>query len=367
MLYGAHEPILQGKFWTTVAAALRRMKPSLSEKLAIDLGESNTLIYSPNRGIVLNEPSVIAFDRSKGQVIACGREAKDLIGRAPETISVVRPLRDGMIADSDAAALMLSTFVHQALGRRWILGPTLLVCLPCEITQGVRRAAEHAVRGLKARAVRFIEKPRAVAVAAGINPRTAQASMVVDLGGGSTDIAVLSFGMPVRVSSARVGGMKLDQAIAHYLRRERYLEIGELTAEKIKLRLASVSAESDEQTMMACGRSLKTRLPAKVTLSGREVRAAIEPVIQEIIAAVRYALEELPPEIAADLLESGIVLSGGGAQLPGLADRLARELNLDVKLIANPALAAILGAGHLLHPESPPSAHELVDGVQGMA
>lgn len=331
--------------------AIRRLRLSLTGELAVDLGTSNTRVYAAGGRVMLNEPSVIAFSTSSGRVVAVGREAKLMIGREPRSIRVVRPLRDGVIADFDAAEKLLSHFIRQALTKWATLSPRILVCIPGEITQVERRAVEDAAYRAGTRQVSFVEEPFAAAAGVGLDVEAACASMIVDVGGGTVDIAVLSLGGLIHTSTLRMGGMEMDRAIARYLHEERSLEVGEQTAEAIKCALGSASLQADERVMEVRGRSLTTRLPAKIRVRSAEVQAAIEPVVQEIMHTVRAALEELPPEVSADLLDSGIVLTGGGAQLQGLAERLSRESGLEVRVAANPECAVVLGAGRLLRPE----------------
>jgi rod shape-determining protein MreB len=279
--------------------------------------------------------------------------AKQMMGRAPQTIRVVRPLQAGVIADDEAAEKLLLTFIRRALGHRAWLHPKILICVPCEITEVERRAVEDAAHRAGAHEVNLIEKPFAAAVGAGLDLAANQAAMIVTIGGGTTDVAVLSFGGLVHAATARAGGMNLDQAIARHLHQTRSVEIGETSAELIKLKLASATGEADQQSLKVGGRSLSTRLPVWLSVTGAEIRAAIEGVIQELLGIVQSALEELPPEVAADLLESGIVLTGGGAQLPGLSERLSQAVGLEVRLADSPTLAAVLGAGQMLQPTAP--------------
>jgi rod shape-determining protein MreB len=276
-----------------------------------------------------------------------------MIGRAPHNIRVVRPLQGGVIADYEAAEKLLVTFIRRALGRRAYLHPRALICVPCEITEVERRAVEDAARRAGAREVSLIEKPFAAAAGAGLDLAANHASMIVTIGGGTTDVAVLSFGGLIQAATTRAGGMKRDQAIAQHLHKTRSMEVGETTAELIKLKLASASGEADQLVLEVGGRSLSSRLPVWLSVTSAEVSTAIEPVIRELISTVRNVIEELPPEVAADLLDSGIVLTGGGAQLQGLPERLHREIGLEVRLAGNSTLAAVLGAGRLLRPEGP--------------
>jgi rod shape-determining protein MreB len=330
--------------------AIQRLRLSLTGELAVDLGTSHTRVYAVGNGAVFNEPSVIAFSARSGRVVAVGREAKLMIGREPRLIQVAQPLRNGVIADFEAAEKMLTHFIHHALTKWAILHPRLLLCIPGDITQVERRAFEDAALRAGTRQVSFVEEPFAAAAGVGLDVEAAHASMIVDVGGGTVDIAVLSLGGLIHASTLRMGGIEMDCAIARYLHDERSLEVGEQTAEAIKLKLGSADLQADEREMEVGGRSLTTRLPAKIRVKSAEVQAAIEPVVQEIMHTVRAALEELPPEVSADLLDSGIVLTGGGAHLQGLAERIGRESGLKVRVAVNPECAVVLGAGHLLRP-----------------
>ena len=343
---------LIAKLQRTVSSTLQSLRLPLTSELVIDLGTANTRIYAPGRGVVLDEPSVIALSASTDQVVAAGRVAKQMIGREPASIRVVRPLRDGVIADFVAAEKMLSTFMRRALTQLTILSPRVLVSTPGEITQVEQRAVEEAAYRAGARQVEFIEEPFAAAAGVGIDTEAAHASAVVDIGAGTVDIAVLSLGGLIHASTLRTGGMAMDYALARYLREEHSLEVGEETAERIKRMLGLVEPYQSNRAIEAGGQSLLTRLPARIKVTSAEVQTAVEPVVAEIMRAVIASLEKLPPEVSADLLDSGLVLTGGGAQLPGLSERLCQETGLEVRLSTNPTLAVVLGAARLLWPET---------------
>ena len=334
-------------------SASQRLHLAMAGELAVDLGTANTRVYAVGRGVVLNEPSVIAFNKSQGRVVAVGRQAKMMIGREPSSIRVVCPLRDGVIADFDAAEKMLSHFIRRARTKRAILGPRVLLCVPSKISHVAHRAVEDAAYLAGASQVSFVAEPFAAAVGVGLDVWAAHAAMIVNVGGGTVNIAVLSLGGLIHTSTLRVGGTEIDEAIAQYLHQERGLAVGKQTAEAIKHWLGSADCEADGCMFEVGGQSLTTRLPSRVEVSSAEVQAAIEPLVQKIMRSVRESLEELPPEVAADLIESGMVLTGGGAQLLGLTERLGRESGLEVRLVANPECAVVVGAGLLLRPDVP--------------
>lgn len=330
------------------ALARQSFRRSFISDLAIDLGTTNTLIYMPGRGIVLNEPSVIAFSARNAQVVALGHEAKLMIGRAPASIRVVPPLREGVIAHYEAAEKMLAGFIRRVYSRSCLLSPRLLICVPGQITQVERRAVEEAAYCAGARQVTFIEEPVAAAAGAGLGENALRASMVIDIGGGTTDIAVLSPNGLIHLSTLRLGGVEMDRAIARYLRQGYSLEVGEGTAESLKLAFSSSAREPNQGEFEVGGWSLIKRMPAKIVVRGEEIQAAVEPVVKEIIRAVQATLEILPPEVSADLLDSGLVMTGGGAQFPGLPEQLNRAVGLKVRLASEPLLAVVRGAGRLL-------------------
>lgn len=340
-----------GKLMRTGASLLEDLRFMLSGGLAVDLGTVNTRVYMPGFGQVLDEPSVIALSAPDGHIVAAGRGAKTILSRGPEAIRVIQPLKGGVIAEPDAAGQMLSYFIRQALKQHRILNPRLLICVPGDLTRGERQAVKIAAYRAGARQVSLVEESLAAAAGAGLNIDADRAGMVIDIGGGTIDIAVVGLGGLFCVSTMRLGGMDMDQAIIHHLRRERGYEVGEETAEKIKIELGSVAEDANERVMQFAGRSLARRLPARFTVTSEEIRAAIEPVMQKIVSHLRAVLEQLPPEVSADLLDSGIVLTGGGAQLPGLAKRLRQDTGLSARLAFNPGSAAVLGASRLLKPK----------------
>ncbi|MEU5581303.1 rod shape-determining protein [Streptomyces huasconensis] len=320
--------------------------------IGIDLGTANTLLYVRGKGIVLNEPSVVAVrsDRGgKGKVLAVGMEAKETIGRTPGSITAIRPLRDGVISDYEAAEEMIRHFVRKAVpGRRTRI--RMVVCVPSGVTPVERRAIVHASQRAGARAVYLVEEPMAAAIGAGLPVAEPQGSMVVDIGGGTTEVAVVSLGGVVTAQSLRVGGDRLDQAITDFVRKEHSLLVGERTAEDIKVAIGSAwpvpgEEEFEGRTFTVRGREKVGGLPKTVDLTVREVRSAVDEPVEHIIAAVKTTLEECPPELSGDIMEHGIVLTGGGALLPGLDLRIASATGIPVFVADDPLDSVALGCG----------------------
>ncbi|MEU9097535.1 rod shape-determining protein [Streptomyces sp. NPDC048361] len=317
--------------------------------IGIDLGTANTLLYARGQGIVLNEPSVVAMKEGGRAALAVGTEAKETIGRTPGSITAIRPLRDGVISDYEAAEEMIRHFVKKAVpGRR--PRTRMVVCVPGGVTPVERRAIVHASRRAGAKAVHIIEEPMAAAMGAGLPVADPRGSMVVDIGGGTTEVAVISLGGIVTSQSLRVGGDRLDTAITDYVRKEHSLLIGERTAEDVKCAIGSAwpvpgQDELEERTFTVRGREKVRGLPKTLSLGAREVRAALDEPVEAIIAAVRVTLEECPPELAGDVMEHGIVLTGGGALLPGLDLRIASATGIPVFVADAPLDCVVLGAG----------------------
>ncbi|KOU40585.1 rod shape-determining protein MreB [Streptomyces sp. WM6378] len=317
--------------------------------IGIDLGTANTLLYARGQGIVLNEPSVVAMKEGGRTALAVGTEAKETIGRTPGSITAIRPLRDGVISDYEAAEEMIRHFVKKAVpGRR--PRTRMVVCVPSGVTPVERRAIVHAAQRSGAKAVHLIEEPMAAAIGAGLPVAEPRGSMVVDIGGGTTEVAVISLGGIVTAQSLRVGGDRLDTAITDYVRKEHALLIGERTAEDVKCAIGSAwpvpgDDELEERTFTVRGREKVGGLPKTLQLTAREVRAALDEPVESIIAAVRVTLEECPPELSGDVMEHGIVLTGGGALLPGLDLRLASATGIPVFVADNPLDCVALGSG----------------------
>jgi rod shape-determining protein MreB len=318
--------------------------------LAVDLGTANTLIYEKNNGIILNEPSVIALrvNGNKKIPVAFGAEAKAMLGRTPPGVEVIRPVRTGVIADFEGAAIMLSHYIDKVIsGSFTLFKPRVIVGIPSGITEVEKRAIRLAIES-KTRDVQLIEEAMAAAIGAGLPVNEATANMIVDIGGGTTDIAVISLGDIVKALSIRQGGDAMDEAIINYIRRHRHLLIGETTAEKIKITVGSALPDYDEIEMEIRGRSLTSGSPAAIIVTSKEIREAISEVITAVIAAIRQTLEITPPELAGDIISTGLTLAGGGSLLKGLAERLSAELKVNVRLASDPISAVVTGAGRYL-------------------
>mgnify|MGYP005694347351 CR=1 FL=1 len=322
----------------------------LSKDIAVDLGTANTLVYVKGQGVVLNEPSVIAV-RGAGEravPIAYGSEANLMVGRTPEGVKTVRPIRTGVIADFRLAGLMLTHFMREALTRtNSLLRPRVVVGVPSGITEVEKRAIKESV-GAASRDVRLVDEAMAAAIGCGLPVTEATANLVVDIGGGTTDVAVISLKDIVYSASVRLGGDALDEAIINYMRRQRKLLIGQPTAELIKKTIGSAHAKDDEQEIEVRGRSLTTGAPSSLVAHGQELREAMAEVVSAIVSAVRQALENTPPELAGDIISSGVALAGGGALIKGLDQRLSEELSIVVHIADDPLTAVVEGAGACL-------------------
>ena len=319
-----------------------------SNDLAIDLGTANTCVFARGRGIVLNEPSIVAFNKMNSQIEAVGNDAKEMLGRTPGHITAIKPMRDGVIADFDAAERMLGYFIRKAHKRKTLVRPRVIIGVPSEITQVERRAVKDSAYRAKASEVHLIEEGMAAAIGAGLPITEASGNMIVDIGGGTTDIAVLSLAGTVYSKSVRVAGNAMDDAIAAYVRREHNLLIGERTAERIKMEIGSASPLDTPRTIEVKGRHQLEGRPRTITLCDGEVREALAEPVRQIVQAVRDALERIPPELSADVFDRGIVLSGGGALLQRMDHRLRTETGLPVQLAEDPLSSVVLGAGKML-------------------
>ncbi len=317
------------------------------QDMAIDLGTANTLVYVRGQGIVLNEPSVVAINAQNGRALAVGMEAKRMIGRTPAHITAIRPLRDGVIADFDITEKMLRYFIQKVHRRKWAR-PRIVICVPSGITPVERRAVEEAAYHAGARRAYTIEEPMAAAIGSGLPIGEPAGSMVVDVGGGTTEVAVISLGGIVVSRSIRVGGDELDTAIIDWVKKEYNVLIGERTAEQLKLAVGSAWPYADEPSAEVRGRDLVTGLPKTILLSSPEIREAIEEPTQAIVDAVKFTLDKTPPELAADVVERGIVITGGGALLVGLDHRLAHETGMPIVTVAHPLQSVVIGSGKCL-------------------
>lgn len=322
----------------------------LSNDLAIDLGTANTLVFVKGKGIVLREPSVVAIrkDARVNKVLAVGKEAKMMLGRTPGNIVAVRPIKDGVIADFEVTEAMLRYFINKVHNRRTLVHPRIIVSVPSGITQVEKRAVKESAESAGAREVYLIEEPMAAAIGAGLPITEPTANMVVDIGGGTTEVAVISLAGIVYSSSVRVAGDKMDEAILHYIKRKHNLAIGEHSAEVIKTTIGDVMPEPPYETMDIKGRDLVSGVPKTLTISSDEIRAAITEQVDAIIEAVKMALELTPPELSADIVDQGIVLTGGGGLLRNLDARLREETGLPIIIAEDPLSSVVLGSGKAL-------------------
>lgn len=329
-----------------------RLLGYLSADMAIDLGTANTLVYVKGRGIVLNEPSVVAIANRDGRqhVLAVGEEAKMMVGRTPGGIQAIRPLRDGVIADFEVAQEMIKHFIRKVHNRRSFAAPQIIICVPSGSTPVERRAIQDAAESAGGRRVFLIEEPMAAAIGAGMPVTEPTGSMVVDIGGGTTEVAVLSLGGIVYATSVRAGGDKMDESIINYIRRTHNLLIGEATAEKIKKTIGSavVMSNSKENTLAIKGRSLINGIPKEIEVSEKQIAEALTEVVAAIAGGVKTALECTAPELSADIVDRGIVLTGGGALLKNLDKVIADATDVPVFVAENPLNCVVLGTGRAL-------------------
>jgi rod shape-determining protein MreB len=319
-----------------------------SNDLAIDLGTANTCVFARGQGIVLSEPSIVAFNTVNDRIEAVGSEAKAMVGRTPGSITAVKPMRDGVIADFDAAEKMLGYFIKKANGHRRFVRPRLVIGVPSQITQVERRAVRDSAFRARASEVYLVEEGMAAAIGAGLPITDACGNMIVDIGGGTTDIAVISLAGVVYSRSVRVAGNAMDDAIANFVKREKDLLIGERTAEHIKIELGSAAPLDESKEMEVKGRHVVEGKPMTITINDTEVRKALEDPLRQIVQAVHNALEQTPPELAADLCDRGIVLSGGGALLRHLDTLIRQETGVPVQIAEDPLSSVVLGAGKML-------------------
>jgi rod shape-determining protein MreB len=319
----------------------------MARDLAIDLGTANTLVYKQGEGIIMNEPTVIAKNRRTNEVLATGREAWDMIGRTPSFIVAVRPLRGGAITDFETTEQMIRLLLKRA-GVSRFARPKVLICVPSAITEVERRAVTEATRRAGAADAQLLEQPMAAAIGADLPIEEPAGNMVVDIGGGTTETAVISLGGIVTLRAERVGGFTMDEAIQGWVRKEHGLAIGERTAEEIKVQIGSALASNADRSAEVKGRDLITGLPKTIVLTAAEIREALDDVVTQMIDSVKECLAMTPPELAQDLLTSGIYLVGGGALLRGFADRLQYETKVSVRMSPQPLEAVVLGAGHCI-------------------
>lgn len=321
---------------------------AISTDIGIDLGTSSILVYAKGKGIVLKEPSVVAYDKDADKVKAIGEEARQMIGRTPGNIMAIRPMRQGVISDYLVTEKMLKYFIQKAMGRKAFRKPRISICVPSGVTEVERKAVEEATYQAGAREVYLIEEPVAAAIGAGIDITKPCGNLVVDIGGGTTDVAIISLGSTVVSNSIRVAGDNFDQAIIRYVRRKHNLFIGEQTAEAVKIQIGSAYQRRELKTIEIRGRNVITGLPKSVTLNSEEIRGALHDVTSQIVDAVHGILEKTPPELAADVADRGIVLTGGGSQLDGLEELIQERTGINTMTAEDPASAVAMGTGQYL-------------------
>ncbi|WP_319541173.1 rod shape-determining protein [uncultured Pseudodesulfovibrio sp.] len=331
---------------------LNKIIGSFSNDLAIDLGTANTLVYVKGKGVMLSEPSVVAVKKnSRGDktVLAVGAEAKKMLGRTPGNIVAIRPMKDGVIADFEVTEAMLRHFISKVHNSRRLVRPRIMICVPTGITQVEKRAVKESAQSAGAREVYLIEEPMAAAIGANLPITEPTSNMIVDIGGGTTEIAVISLSGIVYARSVRIGGDKMDEAIMQHVKRKYNMLIGESTSEQIKIHIGSAYPLGDQEPIMEVkGRDLVTGIPQNRPITAEEVREAISEQVEAIVQGVRIALEQTPPELAADIVDRGIVLTGGGALLKGLDQLLQHETQLPITVVEDPLTAVVLGSGKAL-------------------
>ncbi|MDP1809386.1 MAG: rod shape-determining protein [Actinomycetota bacterium] len=321
---------------------------ALGRDIGIDLGTANTLVYVKGRGIVLVEPSVVAIEKDTGKLLAVGTEAKRMIGRTPGNIVAIRPLKDGVIADFQVTETMIRKLIERVHKRRFAVRPRVVVCVPSGVTAVEKRAVYEATLSAGAREAHLIEEPMAAAIGAGLPIQEPTGNMVVDIGGGTTEVAVISLGGIVTSISIRIGGDEFDEAIVAHVKKEYNVMIGERTSEEIKMEIGSAYPLPEEEDVEVRGRDLLSGLPKNVVLSSEEIRVAIEEPLTQIITAIKSTLEKTPPELSSDIMDRGIVLTGGGSLLKGLDERLRQETGIPVHVTEDPLSCVVIGAGKSL-------------------
>lgn len=313
--------------------------------IGVDLGTANTLVYVRSKGIVINEPSVVAINKDTGEVVAVGEEAKEMIGRTPENIVAIRPLKDGVIADFDVTQVMLKCFIERALEKTGFSRPRVVICVPSGVTDVEKMAVEEATVQAGAREAFLIEEPMAAAFGAKLPVEEATGSMICDIGGGTSEIAVISLGGIVKSKSLRMAGDEMNEAIVNYIRKEYNVLIGEPTAERIKIEIGSAYPLETEESTEVSGRDLSTGLPKFLTVTSVDVRRAISECVSAIVSAIKLVLEDTPPELSADIMDRGIVLTGGGALIRGLDTVINNETGMPVTIADEPLSSVVSGAG----------------------
>jgi rod shape-determining protein MreB len=327
---------------------IRSLFSLFSSDLAIDLGTANTLVFARGKGIVVNEPSIVAINKTNGEVEAVGKEAKEMLGRTPGNIVAIRPMKDGVIADFKVTERMLTYFIQKAHGRRMLVHPRIVIGVPSEITQVEKRAVIDSAYRAKASEVHLVEQAMVAAIGAGLPITEPSGNMVVDIGGGTTDVAVISLSGIVYSRSVRVAGNEMDDAIMQYLKKKYNLLVGERTAEQIKMQIGSAYPLDKPISMEIKGRNLIEGVPKTIVIVDEEIREALGECVATIMNAIRVALERTPPELSADISDRGIVLTGGGALLKNLDKRIREETGLPVSIAEDPLASVVLGTGRML-------------------
>ncbi len=326
------------------------LKEKLLCDLAIDLGTANTLVYLRGKGIIVQEPSIVVMNKETGKVEAVGKEAKEMLGKTPNSVVTIKPMRDGVIADFEIAEKMLDYFIKKSAdSRSFLLRPRIVIGIPTGITQVERRAVKDVAMRAKASEVYLVEQPMSASVGAGLPISEPMGNMIVDIGGGTTDIAVISLTGIVFNHSIRVAGNEMDEAIIQHIKKKYNLLIGEKTAEQVKMQIGSAYPLDEPMTLEIKGRDLQEGIPKTIVVDDQEIRDALEDIIGSIVEAVRVALEKTPPELSADIIDRGIVLTGGGSLLKNIDKRIREETQLPVFITENPLTTVVLGAGKMLH------------------
>lgn len=320
-----------------------------AKDIGIDLGTANSMVYLRGKGVVLSEPSVVAIQRDTGSVLAVGEEAKKMIGRTPGNIIAIRPLKDGVIADFEVTQNMLKYFISKALkGKTFMVKPRVVVCVPAGVTSVEERAVKEAALQAGAKEAHLVEEPMAAAIGAGLPVYEPTGNMIVDIGGGTTDVAIISLGGIVTSRSIRIGGDEMDDAIIHYIKRTYNLMIGDRSSEEIKIQIGSAYLEANEETYQVRGRDLVTGLPKNITITSKEIQNALKDPVNSIIEAIKVCLEKTPPELAADIMDRGIVMAGGGSLLKGFDQLVANETGMPVHVADDPLSCVAIGTGKVL-------------------
>ncbi|HOX26756.1 MAG TPA: rod shape-determining protein [Candidatus Krumholzibacteria bacterium] len=327
---------------------LNRLQAMFNNDIAIDLGTANTLVYIKGKGIVLNEPSVVAVEKATDRVYAVGAAAKAMLGKTPDSIAAIRPMKDGVIADFEVCEYMLREFIKQAQKKRHFVAPRIIVCVPSGITEVEKRAVRDSAKHAGAREVYLVAEPVAAAIGVGLPVDQPSGNMIIDIGGGTTEIAVIALNGIVCDTSIRVGGDEMDEAIVSYIKKNHNLLIGDQTAEMIKKTIGSAHKAGDEAEMEVKGLYQVSGVPRTMKISSAEIREALQESVEQIVDALRHALEQTPPELAADIKDRGIVLTGGGALLKGLPELLREQTDLPINLMDDPLFCVVLGTGKIL-------------------